>query len=71
MTDEQVREHYDSAAKNTATGLDFYLDELRRRDYARTMKATNDLARRTFWLGVVNGGFALIAAVAAIIALFG
>jgi hypothetical protein len=53
------------------SALDFYLDELRRRDYARTMKATNDLARRTFWLGVVNGGFALIAAVAAIIALFG
>lgn len=34
------------------------------------MKATNDLARRTFWLGVVNGVFVLVATVAAIIALF-
>lgn len=71
LTDEQIRELYDRAVNTTVVGISFYLDELRRRDYERTIKATNDLARKTFWLGVVNSVFALLATVAAIIALFG
>ena len=70
LTDAQVRELYDNLSEGTVVGLSFYLDELRRRDYERTMKATNDLARRTFWLGAVSGVFSLVAVVAAIIALF-
>lgn len=71
LTDQQIRDRYDRAAEDTAVGTAFYLDELRRRDYARMIKATNDLAQRAFWLGMVNGVFALVAAVAAIISLFG
>ncbi|MGH8604696.1 MAG: hypothetical protein ACREXR_18505 [Gammaproteobacteria bacterium] len=70
LTDEQIRDLYDRSADTTVVGLSFYLDELRRRDYERTIKATNDLARKSFWLGVINGVLALVATVAAIIALF-
>ncbi|MDQ3150755.1 MAG: hypothetical protein M3R63_03210 [Actinomycetota bacterium] len=68
LTDELVREQYDAHATRTQVGTGFYLDELRCGNYERTIKATNDLARRTFWLGVANGGFALMTTVAAIIA---
>jgi hypothetical protein len=70
LTDEQIRELYDRTADTTVVGLSFYLDELRRRGYERTMKAANDLARKSFWLAVINGVLALVATVAAIIALF-
>lgn len=71
LTDQQLRDRYDHSAENTVVGTGFYLDELRRRDYERMMKVTNDLARRAFWLGVVNSVFALVAAIAAMVALFG
>jgi hypothetical protein len=70
MTDAQIRELYDRTAETTVVGLDFYLDELRRRDSERTVRASNDLARKAFWLGVINGVFALAATVTAIVALF-
>jgi len=69
LTDEQVRERYDQATQHTVIGTSFYLDELRHRDYEHIMKATNDLARRIFWLGVMNSVSAFVAAVAATIAL--
>jgi hypothetical protein len=70
MTDDQVRELYDRTAETTVVGLSFYLDELRRRDTERAIRASNDLARKAFWLGVVNGVFALVACITAIIAVF-
>lgn len=69
MTDAQIRELYDRTAETTVVGLSFYLDELRRRDYERTMKATNDLTRKAFWLGAINGVLALVACVAAVLSL--
>lgn len=70
MTDDQIRELYDRTAETTVVGLSFYLDELRRRDTERVIRASNNLARKAFWLGVINGVFALVASIAAIIALF-
>jgi hypothetical protein len=68
MTDEQIIERHDQAAQNTMVGVDFYLDELRRREQARAIEASDRLARRAFWLGVTNTFLALAAVVVAIIA---
>ncbi|MCA1702466.1 MAG: hypothetical protein LC808_04035 [Actinobacteria bacterium] len=69
MTDDQIRELYDRTVETTVVGLSFYLDELRRRDSERAVRASNDLARKAFWLGVANSVFALVATITAIITL--
>ena len=43
MSDEQLIDAHDKLAQNTQIGIDYYLDELRRRESAR-------LASRVYWL---------------------
>jgi len=68
--DEQLIAEHDEQAKNTVVGTQYYLDELNRRVQQRALEAADRLARRVFWLTIVNTVFAVIAAVAAVIALF-
>jgi hypothetical protein len=62
---------------NAAEGSTFYLDELRRREAKRAEDASyelatqsQNLAKRVYWLTIVNAVFAGLAAVVAIVALF-
>lgn len=47
-----------------------FLDELRRRESDRAVEASLRLARQAFWLAVANGVLALVAAIAAVVAIF-
>jgi hypothetical protein len=49
--------------------VNYYLDELRRRETARVIEASNRLARRAYWLSVINGALAFVSAAAAVIAI--
>ena len=68
-TDQQLRDWQDEVAMGRAVGHDYYLGELRARQTARAIEATNKLSRRAYWLTVVNAVFAAIAIVVAIIAI--
>ena len=62
-TDAELIEAHDTHAVNTFVGIDYYLEELHRRDLMRATKASQRLAAGSFVLSVV-------ATVAAILALF-
>jgi hypothetical protein len=68
LTDDEIISRHDVAARNTSVGVNFYLDELRRREQVRAIEASNRLARRAFWLGVTNTVLALAAVIATVIA---
>jgi hypothetical protein len=70
MPDEQLIAEHDDQAKNTVAGTQYYVDELNRRVQQRALEAADRLARRAFWLTIVNTVFAVVAAVAAVVALF-
>jgi len=63
MTDEQVVEAHDGVAPNTSVGVDYYLDELTRREFLRASEAALAEARSARRLAGVN---ALVAGVAVI-----
>jgi len=69
MSDEDIIRAHDDTTFNMGTSSSFFLDELRRRDAQRAEAASYALARRVYLLAWVNGVFAAVAAVAAIIAL--
>lgn len=73
MSDEDIIREHDGSASQMGTGTSFYLDELRRRDAVSAEKASyalaaasQNLARRTFWLTVASFVVATVAAVAAV-----
>lgn len=68
-TDQQLRDWQDEVAMGRGVAHDYYLGELRARQTARAIEATNKLSRRAYWLTVVNAIFAAIAIVVAIIAI--
>lgn len=65
LTDEEIVEAHDGLAPNTSVGLNYYLDELTRREFARTSEAALTEARSARRLAGTN---TLVAAVAVIIA---
>ncbi|HEV3051318.1 MAG TPA: hypothetical protein VGX50_13475 [Longimicrobium sp.] len=65
MTDEQVVEAHDGLAPNTVVGVNYYLDELTRREFVRASEAALTEARSARRLAGAN---AIVAAVAVIIA---
>jgi CHASE3 domain sensor protein len=67
--DEELIDEHDQHAESTVVGTQYYLDELNRRAQQRSVEAADRLARRAFWLTIANTAFALVAAVAAMIAL--
>ena len=68
-TDQQLRDWQDEVAMGRAVGHDYYIGELRARQTARAIEATNKLSHRAYWLTVVNAIFAATAIVVAIIAI--
>lgn len=69
MSDEDIVRTHDDTTSNMGTSSGFFLDELRRRDAQRAEAASYALARRVYLLAWVNGVFAAVAAIVAIIAL--
>ncbi len=67
-SDERLVEFHDEAARNTGVGVNYYLDELKRRDTERAMQASHKLATRAYWLAVINGAVAVAALIVAVIA---
>jgi len=67
LTDKQIVEAHDGLAPTTSVGVNYYLDELTRREFARTSEAALTEARSARRLAGVNAfvaGAAVIIAVA-------
>jgi hypothetical protein len=50
-TDEELIDLHDAIADNVFPSVNYYLDELRRRDQARAMESSHRLAVASFWRG--------------------
>jgi hypothetical protein len=59
---------HDRLAVNTVPGVNYYLDELKRRDQARAIQASHRLAVASFVLSSVNAVVAIVAVVIAVAA---
>jgi hypothetical protein len=68
LTDDEIIGRHDAIARSAAVGIDFYLDELRRREQVRAIEASNRLARAAFWLTVANTALALVAIIVTAVA---
>lgn len=66
LSDEELENRHDDATKNVVVGVAYYLDEVRRRELAAAMAASEKLARRAYWLTVINTVVAVIAVVIAV-----
>lgn len=69
MSDDDIVLLHDAESTNTFVGLNYFLDELRRRETERGIAASTDLARKTFWLSVASSVLALASVIIAVIAL--
>lgn len=67
-SDDEIIDLHDRQAIHTQVGVDYYLDELRRRDQARAMEASHRLAKASFVLTIVNAVLAVAAVVIALLA---
>ncbi len=65
VSDDELIAIHDEIATNTFGGVDFYLDELRRRDNARATASNYKLARAAFWLTVANSVLSAVALLSA------
>ena len=77
LSDEQLIAEHDEKARHTVTGTDYYVEELDRRSRNRAAAASQsaaeaavDLAKKTVDLTRAILGLTVVAAVAAVIALF-
>ncbi|NYG05708.1 hypothetical protein BJ986_000195 [Phycicoccus badiiscoriae] len=64
-----VRLH-DEVAPHTMVGVDYYLEELQRRDFVRAAESSEKLARAAAWLSVVSAAASVLALLVSVIALF-
>ncbi len=62
-TEDELVELRDQSAVNTQVGVNYYLDELRRRDQASALEASHKLAVASFRLTIVNAVLAVAAVV--------
>jgi hypothetical protein len=69
LTEDEVIRLHDQKASDTFVGVDYYLNELRRREQVAVMRSSEALARASFRLTVANTILAAVATVAAVIAL--
>lgn len=68
QSDADLIHLHDEAAKHTAVGVSYYLDELRRREMAAAMRSSHRLAQAAVMLSAVN---TIVAAIAIVVALTG
>ncbi|HXH78173.1 hypothetical protein [Nocardioides sp.] len=57
---------HDEVAASTSVGLNYYLEEIQRRQQERAIEASHKLAKTSFWLTVANTALALAAVVIAL-----
>lgn len=69
-TDEQLIAEHDQLATSTIPGVNWYLDELRRRGQERQAKASEDLARQAVRLAEGTLSIAVVAIAVSVIAIF-
>ena len=70
LSDDELVALHDRQAEHTTIGIDYYLDEIRRREQLAMMRSSEALARASHRLTVANTWLAGVAGVAAVIALF-
>ena len=61
QSDADIIHLHDEQAKNTFVGVDYYLDELRRREMAAAMKSSHRLSQAAVVLSAVNTVVAVVA----------
>ena len=69
MSEEQLIATYDSIAEHTGVGTQFYLDELVRREAARTGRRMLELTVQIRWLTVAVTAATIIALAISVVAL--
>lgn len=69
-TDDQLIQWQDEVATGRSVAHDYYLGELRARQFARAIAAADNLARRAYWLTIASVLLAFVAVVVAVVALF-
>lgn len=66
MSDDELVAEHDRVAKNTMVGLNYYLEELTRREFVRSSAAALREARAARRLALANAGVAIVAVLVAI-----
>ncbi len=65
-SDDQLITVHDQAAVGVTPGVDYYLDELRRREMAAVMRSSSRLAQASLVLALMNTVVAVVAVVVAV-----
>jgi hypothetical protein len=63
LTDDELIDLHDEVAKHTSVGVNYYLDEIRRREMAAAMRSSHRVAAAAVMLSAVG-------TIAAVVALF-
>jgi len=68
-SDEELIRLHDALAEHTSVGVDYYLEELRRRDQRRAGESSERLARAAVRLTIVSTVAAILALCVSVLAL--
>jgi hypothetical protein len=66
LTDEELIALYDAQATRTSVGLDYYREELHRREQVAASRSNYRLARASWWLSLGTLALSIIAIVVAL-----
>ena len=69
LTDDDLVEKYDATAVNTGVGLDYYREELQRREQAAANQASDRLARASLRLACATLVLSVVAVAIALLSL--
>lgn len=69
MSDEELIALHDQTAVNTVFGVDYFLDELRRREQVRGAESSERLTRAALRLARANTVLAVVALIVSVLAL--
>ena len=67
LTDDELIEQYDATAVNTFVGIDYYRDELARREQVAANRASDRLARASLRLAYATLVLSVVAVVIALV----
>jgi hypothetical protein len=65
--DDRLIALHDAVAENTSVGLNYYLEEIQRRNQERAIAESQKLAKASLWLTVANTLLAVVAIVVALV----
>jgi len=69
LTDSELVAAHDDAAQNTMVGVNYYLDEIHRREQAASMESSAKLARASLQLAAVSAVASLVSIMVAVVAI--